>query len=220
MTNPLARHLDPLPLIAVLRGITPEEIPAVGAALVGARLRHSRSAAQFTAAVRIDRHSGGEVREPVSRGCGNGHRGRRGGASRRGRRSPHRDASCRHRGDSRGEAAGTGMRSRGRDADGGLCRAQRRCGRAQDVSRGPVAGIGAQGLACGAAAGNAGLRGRRHSSRQHGSLLVGRRQRVRHRIEPLSTRRNGGTCPLRGRRLCRSVPRAAQATGAVTPGSR
>ena len=34
MTNPLARHLDPLPLIAVLRGITPEEIPAVGAALV------------------------------------------------------------------------------------------------------------------------------------------------------------------------------------------
>ena len=34
MTNSLARHLDPLPLIAVLRGITPEEIPAVGAALV------------------------------------------------------------------------------------------------------------------------------------------------------------------------------------------
>jgi 2-dehydro-3-deoxyphosphogalactonate aldolase len=34
MTNPLARYLDPLPLIAVLRGITPEEIPAVGAALV------------------------------------------------------------------------------------------------------------------------------------------------------------------------------------------
>jgi 2-dehydro-3-deoxyphosphogalactonate aldolase len=34
MTNPLAPYLDPLPLIAVLRGITPEEIPAVGAALV------------------------------------------------------------------------------------------------------------------------------------------------------------------------------------------
>ena len=34
MNNPLARYLDPLPLIAVLRGITPEEIPAVGAALV------------------------------------------------------------------------------------------------------------------------------------------------------------------------------------------
>jgi 2-dehydro-3-deoxyphosphogalactonate aldolase len=34
MTNPLARYLDPLPLIAVLRGITPAEIPAVGAALV------------------------------------------------------------------------------------------------------------------------------------------------------------------------------------------
>jgi 2-dehydro-3-deoxyphosphogalactonate aldolase len=34
MTNPLACYFDPLPLIAVLRGITPEEIPAVGAALV------------------------------------------------------------------------------------------------------------------------------------------------------------------------------------------
>jgi 2-dehydro-3-deoxyphosphogalactonate aldolase len=34
MTNPLKRYLDPLPLIAVLRGITPEEIPEVGAALV------------------------------------------------------------------------------------------------------------------------------------------------------------------------------------------
>ena len=34
MKNPLARYLDSLPLIAVLRGITPEEIPAVGAALV------------------------------------------------------------------------------------------------------------------------------------------------------------------------------------------
>jgi 2-dehydro-3-deoxyphosphogalactonate aldolase len=34
MNNPLTRHLDPLPLIAVLRGITPEEIPAVGAALM------------------------------------------------------------------------------------------------------------------------------------------------------------------------------------------
>jgi len=33
MKKPLARYLDPLPLIAVLRGITPEEIPAVGAAL-------------------------------------------------------------------------------------------------------------------------------------------------------------------------------------------
>jgi 2-dehydro-3-deoxyphosphogalactonate aldolase len=34
MTNPFARYLDPLPLIAVLRGITPEEISAVGSALV------------------------------------------------------------------------------------------------------------------------------------------------------------------------------------------
>ena len=33
--NELAKYLDPLPLVAVLRGITPEEIPAVGDALVG-----------------------------------------------------------------------------------------------------------------------------------------------------------------------------------------
>ena len=31
--NPLTRYLDPLPFIAVLRGITPEEIPDVGDAL-------------------------------------------------------------------------------------------------------------------------------------------------------------------------------------------
>ena len=34
MINPLAAYLEPLPLIAVLRGITPSEIPAIGAALV------------------------------------------------------------------------------------------------------------------------------------------------------------------------------------------
>lgn len=34
MADELARFLDPLPLIAVLRGIAPEEIPAVGATLV------------------------------------------------------------------------------------------------------------------------------------------------------------------------------------------
>jgi 2-dehydro-3-deoxyphosphogalactonate aldolase len=39
VANPLARFLDPLPLIAVLRGITPEEIPAIGAVLVAQGLR-------------------------------------------------------------------------------------------------------------------------------------------------------------------------------------
>ena len=34
MTTTLVSYLEPLPLIAVLRGITPEEIPAVGASLV------------------------------------------------------------------------------------------------------------------------------------------------------------------------------------------
>jgi hypothetical protein len=34
MANPLLPFLSPLPLLAVLRGITPEEIPAIGDALV------------------------------------------------------------------------------------------------------------------------------------------------------------------------------------------
>ncbi len=37
--HPLAHYLDPLPLIAVLRGITPEEIPAVGSALTDSGFR-------------------------------------------------------------------------------------------------------------------------------------------------------------------------------------
>jgi 2-dehydro-3-deoxyphosphogalactonate aldolase len=39
MTNPLTDYLEPLPLIAVLRGITPEEIPAIAAALAGEGFR-------------------------------------------------------------------------------------------------------------------------------------------------------------------------------------
>jgi len=39
MANPLLPFLSPLPLLAVLRGITPEEIPAIGDALVGAGFR-------------------------------------------------------------------------------------------------------------------------------------------------------------------------------------
>ena len=39
MSDTLARYLEPLPLIAVLRGITPEEIPAVGEALVARGFR-------------------------------------------------------------------------------------------------------------------------------------------------------------------------------------
>ena len=34
MNVPLATYLDPLPFVAVLRGITPEEIPSIGATLV------------------------------------------------------------------------------------------------------------------------------------------------------------------------------------------
>ena len=37
--NPLLRYLAPLPLIAVLRGISPEEIPAISAALIAEGFR-------------------------------------------------------------------------------------------------------------------------------------------------------------------------------------
>jgi 2-dehydro-3-deoxyphosphogalactonate aldolase len=37
--NPLSPYLEPLPLVAVLRGITPEEIPLIGDALVEAGFR-------------------------------------------------------------------------------------------------------------------------------------------------------------------------------------
>ncbi len=37
--NPLLRYLDPLPLIAVLRGITPEEVPAISGALTSVGFR-------------------------------------------------------------------------------------------------------------------------------------------------------------------------------------
>jgi 2-dehydro-3-deoxyphosphogalactonate aldolase len=37
--KPLAPYLDPLPLIAVLRGITPEEIPEIGSVLVATGFR-------------------------------------------------------------------------------------------------------------------------------------------------------------------------------------
>jgi hypothetical protein len=37
--NPLLPYLDPLPLIAVLRGITPEEVPAISGALIAEGFR-------------------------------------------------------------------------------------------------------------------------------------------------------------------------------------
>ena len=38
-TAPLAAFLEPVPLIAVLRGITPEEVPAIAGVLVDAGFR-------------------------------------------------------------------------------------------------------------------------------------------------------------------------------------
>jgi 2-dehydro-3-deoxyphosphogalactonate aldolase len=215
MTNPLARHIDPLPLIAVLRGITPEEIPAVGAALVAHGFGilevplNSPRPYEWIAilAAKFGNH--------VSWG-GNGHRGRRGGASGRGRWSPHRHASCRHRGDPRGEAAGLvcvpGSRRRRRPLPRSTAaRTGSRCFPPTSCRH------RAQGLACGAAAGTlvfavGGIR----PDNMGPYWSAG--QRVRHGIEPLSTRRNRGTC----RSLPPLMPQrsALPERPALTPGSR
>ena len=104
---------------------------------------------------------------------------------------PHADVAV----DARSEAAGAGLRSRGRDADRGVRRARRRRRRAEDVSRRPAAARGAQGWRAVLPQGHAGVRGRRHPARQHGAVLGRRRQRLRHRIESLPAGRDASsTC--------------------------
>ena len=58
--------------------------------------------------------------------------------------------------------------------------------------------IGIEGVARGAAARNAGLPGRRHPARQHGTVLGGRRERLRHGLQSLPARvRRSSTCARR-----------------------
>ena len=92
----LADFLEPLPLIAVLRGITPEEIPAIGTTLVVARVSHHRSAAQLAATVRVDSPSRREFRRPLPCRRGDRHRCRRRRQSAGGGRARDRDAARRH----------------------------------------------------------------------------------------------------------------------------
>ena len=169
MTNPLARYLDPLPLIAVLRGITPEEIPAVGAALVAHGFAilevPLNSPRPFDSIAALAAQFG----DRCLVGAGTVTVGRRSDARQRRRRATDRDAACRYRGDPRGEAAGDDLHSRRRDADRGLRRARRRRGRIEDVPGRPAAGVGPEGVARGAAARDAGLSRRRHPARQHGA---------------------------------------------------
>jgi 2-dehydro-3-deoxyphosphogalactonate aldolase len=73
MNPTLVPYLEPLPLIAVLRGITPEEIrPSVRTCRQ--RLSHPRGAAQFAAALRLDRRARGKFGDAMSRRGGNGDR--------------------------------------------------------------------------------------------------------------------------------------------------
>ena len=147
-------YLDPLPLIAVLRGITPEEIPAVGAALADARLPHSRGAAQFAAAVRVSiraarARSSASAASSARAPCidvADVARVREAG----GRLivMPHADVAVIRE----AKRQRHGLRSRRRDADRGVRRARRRRRRAQDVSRRGAAAGGAEGVARRAAA--------------------------------------------------------------------
>jgi 2-dehydro-3-deoxyphosphogalactonate aldolase len=76
MTDRLADFLEPLPLIAVLRGITPEEIPPIGAALAshGFRIIEVRSIRRGPSIPFVVSPT---ISATLSRRCGDRHRSRR-----------------------------------------------------------------------------------------------------------------------------------------------
>ena len=208
--NPLLPYLDPLPLIAVLRGITPEEIPAMSGALVaegfrvlevplnsprpfdsirllatrcGERCLVGAGTVLDVADVARVRDAGGKVIV-----------------------MPHADTAV----DPRGQGAGPRLRARRGDADRGVRRTGGRRGRAQDVSRRGIAAGRAQGVAGGAAARYAGVRGRRHPAGQHGPVLERRRHPVSAPVRISTHPARAPECRARGRRgLCGGISRVA-----------
>ena len=194
MTHTLAPYLDPLPLIAVLRGITPEEIPAVGAALVAHGFRilevPLNSPRPYDSIARLARRSA----RPMPGRCGNGHRGEE-VAGRRGRRAPDRDAALRHLGDCEAASGREGSASRGCDADGGLCGARRRGRGLEDVSVDQLPASALKAWRAVLPRETLVFRGRRHPSRKHGTVL-GRRAPTGSApgSNLYTTRRNNRTC--------------------------
>ena len=141
----LRELLQELPLIAILRGIRPEEMPAAADALMAAGFRILEVPLNSPRPLESIRYLAG--REGLLSGAGtvlttSGCRGRG-----RGGRPAGGGTQCRCRGHRRRQASWPDGAARRGDADGGLCRAQGRRRWAEDVSRRADAAQGDQGLA-------------------------------------------------------------------------
>ena len=141
------------PLIAILRGVRPEEAEAVTRGAGGARHRHRRGAAELARPAGQHRPPGRPLRRAAADRGGHGDErggGRRGG---RGRRAADRDPARRRGRGARGEAARHGRLPGHVHADRGVRDARRRRGRDQAVPGRGIQPGGAAGAARGAAGG-------------------------------------------------------------------
>ena len=202
--NALQEHLAELPLIAILRGIEPDEAVAVGRALIAAGVSGDRGAAELAAATQEHRSACRSVRR--TRADRRGHRAgsRRRRAHRRRRRPADRHAPRRSCGDPRGQGARPAVRAGRGDPDRGVRRARGGRRRAQAVSRRSAAAGDRQGMARGAAGRRVAAAGRRDHAGEHGRLSGGGRERFRPRLGavPAGHGRDRGRRPrrpLRGR---------------------
>ena len=215
--NAFAPFLAPLPLIAVLRGITPEETPGVAGALFEAGFRVLEVPLN-SPRVRVDRAARAAAWRPLPRRRRHRHRRRRRRARPRRRRAAGRDAARRHHRGARGEGRGAGMRAGGRDADRGIRgdRGGRR--RPQDVSGGGAAAGRAEGVACRAAQERAGVRRRGHPPGDDGGVL-GRRGRGLRHWSNLSGRGRTGRGACGGRRVAAAAVRCRRGHERIRPRS-
>jgi hypothetical protein len=206
--NPLLPYLEPLPLIAVLRGITPEEIPAISAALVAAGFRvlevPLNSPRPFES-IRLLANACGE-RCLVGAGTvvdvADVARVREAGG--KVVVMPHADTAVIRAAKGQGLVCVPGVAT----PTEGSRRSRRvrtgsRCFRRGSATR------SAQSMARGPASRCSGIRRRWHPPRQHGRLLERRRVRLWHGVESLRSGRAGGRCPRRGGCLRRRFPSVA-----------
>ena len=217
MTNPLVPYLEPLPFIAVLRGITPEEIPAIGAALVAEGLRilevPLNSPRPFES-IRLLAEKFGErclvgagtvlAADEVAQVCAAG-----------GRLivMPHGDAAVIREAKRQGRVCVPGVATP-TEAFAALAAG------ADGLKMFPAEQLPAATLKAWRAvlpAGDAGVSGRRDSARQHGPVLGRRRRRIRHGLEPLPARHVGRGSRAGCRRVRAGIPRASVARAADDP---
>ena len=186
LVSSLHRFLKPLPLVAVLRGITPAEVDAVGAALVDNG--STRGAAQFARPFESIA-SGPRIRRALPHRCGNGARSRRRVADAGGGSSSCRTATSR--------SCARPPRARvpaGRGGTEAFAALDAGADGLKMFPRSAFAG-GAEGLARRAAEGTSCFRSEA-SVPKHGAVLGGRRERFGKARIPA---RRGPRCCARGR---------------------